>query len=45
MTVLAIERAKRHLKTLAVAYNWSPEMVKEYEQRFIRPSEMIPVWT
>ena len=44
MTMLFILRAKRHLKSLAVLYNWTPEMQAEYEQRFIHTADMIPQW-
>ncbi len=44
MTVLFTRRAERHLKTLAEIYNWSPEMLEEHKQRFIKPIKMIPVW-
>jgi len=42
LTVLFVTRAKRHLKTLADLYGWSPEMCAEYEQRFIKPAEFVP---
>ena len=45
MTVLFIERARSHLKTLAVEYGWSPEKVLEYETRFIKHTACIPEWT
>jgi hypothetical protein len=38
MTVLLTIRAKRHLKTLAGIYGWSPETMAENEERFVRPS-------
>jgi len=44
MTVLFTERAKRHLKTLAVEYNWSPQMLAEYEARFIKPIDFVPLF-
>lgn len=44
MTMLMTLRAHRHLKSLAVLYNWTPEMVLEYEQRFIHTADMIPQW-
>lgn len=42
MTVLFTERAKRHLKTLAVEYGWSSQMLAEYETRFIKPVNFVP---
>lgn len=42
MTTLFTERARGHLKTLAVAYGWSPEKLQEMEARFIKPLEMVP---
>lgn len=44
MTMLFILRARRHLKSLAVLYNWTPDMLSEYEQRFIHTADMIPSW-
>ena len=41
-TVLFTVRAKRHLKTLADHYGWSPDVLKEHEQRFIRVADMVP---
>ena len=38
MTVLLTVRAKRHLKTLADIYGWSPETLAANEERFVRPS-------
>jgi hypothetical protein len=38
MTVLLINRAKRHLKTLADIYGWSPETLATNEERFVRPA-------
>jgi hypothetical protein len=38
MTVLLTARAKRHLKTLAELYGWSPETLAAHEERFIRPT-------
>lgn len=42
LTVLFVARAKRHLKTLAELYAWSPEMLAEYEQRFIKIGNHVP---
>lgn len=44
MTVLFIERAMSHLKTLANEYGWSPEKRLEYETRFIRHRDLLPEW-
>ena len=44
LTVLFITRAKRHLKTLAELYGWSPEMYAEYEQQFIKPAAFVPTF-
>ena len=41
-TTLFAKRAKRHLKALADLYGWSPEMLTEYEQRFIQPAKCVP---
>lgn len=38
MTVLLTVRAKRHLKTIADMYGWSPDTLAANEERFIRPS-------
>jgi hypothetical protein len=44
MTVLFYNRARRHLKTMAALYGWSPETLQEHEQRFLRPSDAVPIW-
>lgn len=44
LTVLFAHRARRHLKTLAEIYDWSPAMLAEYEQRFISPAHMVPTF-
>ena len=44
LTFLFIERARSHLKTLAVEYDWSPERLLEYESRFIKQAELVPEW-
>lgn len=42
MTVLFIARARRHLRTLATLYNWTPETLAAHEARFIRTEVMVP---
>jgi hypothetical protein len=42
MTNLFIARARRHLRTLATLYNWSPETLAANEARFIRTEYMVP---
>jgi hypothetical protein len=42
LTVLFATRAKRHLKTLADLYGWSPETLAANEARFIRISDCVP---
>jgi hypothetical protein len=44
MTVLFVSRAKRHLRTLAELYGWSPETLAANEQRFIRVAEHVPIF-
>ena len=44
MTVLFITRAKRHLRTLAELYGWSPETLIANEQRFIRVADCVPLF-
>ena len=44
MTLLFIERARRHLRTLATEYGWSPQVLAENEARFIKHVDMIPTW-
>lgn len=44
MTVLFLTRAKRHLKTLAEVYSWSPEQLAEYEARFIQYNACVPIF-
>jgi len=42
LTVLFVQRAKRHLKALADLYGWSPEQLAEAEQRFLKPATFVP---
>jgi hypothetical protein len=42
LTVLFTMRARRHLRTLADHYGWTPEQLTEYEHRFIRAAYMTP---
>jgi hypothetical protein len=42
MTSLFIARARRHLRTLATIYNWTPETLAAHESRFIRTEYMVP---
>ncbi len=44
LTVLFVTRAKRHLRTLAELYGWSPETLATNEQRFIRVGEHVPIF-
>ena len=44
LTSLFIARTKRHLKTLSVVYGWSPEQLAEYEIRFIKTGDHVPVF-
>jgi len=44
LTVLFTTRARTHLRNLAVAYEWTPEELAAYEQRFIQPASFVPVW-
>lgn len=44
MTILFVERAKRHLRTLASAYGWTPEQLAKAETDFIRVAEFVPVF-
>ena len=44
MTVLFVTRAKRHLRTLAELYGWSPETLAANEQRFIRVADHVPIF-
>lgn len=46
MTVLMTLRARRHLRTLADLYGWTPEYLAEQEQRFLQPpTRFIPIWS
>jgi hypothetical protein len=45
MTVLFTMRAKRHLKTLADLYGWSPDQLAENEARFIKTVNCIPTFS
>jgi len=40
-TVLFTIRARRHLQTLATHYGWSPEVLADYQTRFL-PG--VPLW-
>ena len=44
MTVLFVTRAKRHLRTLAELYGWSPETLAANEHRFIRVADHVPIF-
>jgi hypothetical protein len=44
ITMLIVERKKRHLKTLSEIYGWSPEQLAEYEARFIKTTDCVPVF-
>ena len=44
LTLLFTLRAQRILKRLAVEYSWSPEMLAANEERFIIPSQMVPIF-
>jgi hypothetical protein len=45
LTSLFVARARRHLKTLAALYDWSPTTLAEYEQRFIKTIDCVPRWS
>jgi hypothetical protein len=42
LTVLFVTRARRHLRTLAEHYNWSPEELAANEARFLRTADCVP---
>jgi hypothetical protein len=42
LTVLFVTRARRHLRTLAEHYNWSPETLAANEARFIHTADCVP---
>ena len=44
LTVLFTNRARTHLRALAAAYEWTPEQLAAYEQRFIQPASFVPAW-
>jgi hypothetical protein len=44
LTTLFVIRAKRYLKTLSEHYGWSPETLAEYETRFIKPGDCVPIF-
>lgn len=44
LMALFTARARRHLKTLAEEYKWSPETLAAHEERFIVPAKFLPVW-
>jgi hypothetical protein len=45
MMSLFLQRARRHLQTLAVTYNWSPDVLALYEERYLQPAAHVPTWT
>jgi hypothetical protein len=45
LSALYINRARRHLKTLATQYGWSPEQLAAYEEKFIVYKEFVPSFT
>lgn len=45
LTVLFAKRARRHLKALAEIYGWSHAMLAEYEERFIKSADVVPIFT
>jgi hypothetical protein len=44
LTVLFTNRARTHLRSLAAAYEWTPDELAAYEQRFIQPVNLVPLW-
>lgn len=44
LSVLFMIRAKRHLKTLATLYKWTPEYLATMEARFVQQSRFTPVF-
>jgi hypothetical protein len=43
LTVFFMIRARRHLRTLATLYKWSPEHLAAQEARFLRQADFTPV--
>jgi hypothetical protein len=44
LTILFYKRAQRHLRTLAEAYQLSPERLAELEERFLVTADCAPVF-
>ena len=44
VTALCITRAKNLLARMAEIYGWSPTMLAEYEERFIKTSNFLPAF-
>lgn len=42
LTVLFVNRARRHLKTLAEHYGWSPDTLETHTARFIQVGNCVP---
>jgi hypothetical protein len=42
LTVFFMIRARRHLRTLATLYKWSPEHLAAQEARFLRQADFTP---
>lgn len=44
MTILFVERARRHLRSLSILYGWTPTQLAEAETRFICVANFVPVF-
>ena len=44
MTILFVERAKRHLRSLANLYGWTAQELTDAEARFIMTRDFVPVF-
>ena len=45
LTTLIVARKRRHLKTLAEVYGWTPEQLADAEQRFLKTADCVPTFS
>jgi hypothetical protein len=45
LTTLVVNRRKRLLKMMGELYGWSPETLALYEERYIRVSDCVPIFS
>ena len=45
LTVLFVTRRMKLLKILAGIYCWTPEQLADYQERFVKPADCVPIWS